>query len=65
MNRNRPMPEDHAPYHTMQAFDEGITAYMSSIHENPCSDPKQGLATQAWDRDSEYAMRAVRHSNSY
>ena len=65
MNRNRPMPEDYAPYHTMPAFDEGITAYMSGTHENPYSDPKQGLAAQAWDRGSEYAMRVVRYSNNY
>jgi hypothetical protein len=38
---------------------------MSGTHENPYNDPKQGLAAQAWDRGSEYAMRVVRYSNNY
>jgi hypothetical protein len=42
----------------------GIDDYMSGRFENPYSDPKQGVAAQAWDRGSEYAMRVVRHSNS-
>jgi hypothetical protein len=34
------------------------------LNDNPYSDPKQGVAAQAWDRGSEYAMRVVRYSNS-
>jgi hypothetical protein len=53
----RPMSTDYAPYHTLPAFDEGIEAYMSGRFENPY----RGVAAQAWDRGSEYAMRVVRH----
>ena len=60
----RPMPEDYRLYHQVPAFDEGITAYMSGIHENPYTGRFDGVAAQAWDRGSEYAMRVVRHSNS-
>ena len=59
----RPLPTDYAPYHTFPAFDQGIDDYMSGRFENPYRDPKQGVAAQAWDRGSEYAMRVVRHSN--
>ena len=51
MNRNRLMPENYAPYRTMPAFDEGITAYMEGRYENPYSDPRLGVAAQAWDAD--------------
>ena len=60
MTHRRPMPTDYAPYHTFPAFDRGIDDYMSGRFENPYCDPRQGLAAQAWDRGSEYAMRVVR-----
>ena len=65
VDAERPMPADYAPYHTFPAFDEGITAYTEGRFENPYSDPRQGVAAQAWDRGSEYAMRVTRHSNNY
>jgi hypothetical protein len=43
----RPMPEDYRPYHQVPAFDEGITAYMSGIHENPYTGRFDGVAAQA------------------
>ena len=59
----RPMAADYAPYHQLPAFDEGIDDYMSGRFDNPYDgDPRQGLAAQAWDRGSEYAMRVVRYS---
>jgi hypothetical protein len=59
------MPNDYAPYHTMPEFDQGITDYMSHRFDNPYGGkPRQGLAAQAWDRGSEYAMRVIRHSGS-
>jgi hypothetical protein len=58
------MPEDYRPYHQLPAFDEGITAYMSGIHENPYTSRLDGVAAQAWDRGSEYAMPVMRYSNS-
>jgi hypothetical protein len=47
--RQSPMSEDYRPYHTFPEFDEGITAYMEGRYDNPYSDPKQGVAAQAWD----------------
>jgi hypothetical protein len=61
----RPMPEDYAPYHQLAAFDDGIDDYMEGRYDNPYTDPRDGVAAQAWDRGSEYAMRVVRHSNGY
>ena len=58
--RKRPMPADYAPYHTFPEFDQGIDDYMSGRFDNPYD----GVAAQAWDRGSEYAMRVVRYSNS-
>jgi hypothetical protein len=60
----RPMPTDYAPYHKFPEFDQGITDYMEGRYDNPYSDLKQGVAAQAWDRGSEFAMRVVRYSNS-
>jgi hypothetical protein len=60
----RPMPEDYRPYHQLPAFDEGITDYMEGRYRNPYDSPFDGVAAQAWDRGSEYAMRVVRYSNS-
>jgi len=58
--QTRPQPTDYAPYHTFPEFDDGITAYMEGRHDNP----HDGVAAQAWDRGSEYAMRVVRFSQS-
>jgi hypothetical protein len=55
------MPADYAPYHTFPEFDQGITDYMEGRYDNPYSDPKQGVAAQAWDPGSEYAMRVFGH----
>jgi hypothetical protein len=63
--RNRPRPEDYAPYHTMPAFNEGIDDYMSGRYDNPYTDPRDGVKAQAHDRGSEYAMRVVRHRNKH
>lgn len=57
---NQPHPTDYAPYHTLPAFDDGITDYIEGRHDNPHT----GVAAQAWDRGSEYAMRVVRFSQS-
>jgi hypothetical protein len=60
----RPMPEDYRPYHTLPGFDQGIDDYMSGRFRNPYGgNPRQGLAAQAWDRGSEYAMRVVHHAS--
>jgi hypothetical protein len=59
------VPTDCALYHTFPEFDRGIDDYMSGRFENPSRDPRQGVAAQAWDRGSEYAMRVVRHGNGY
>jgi len=61
--RQRPMPEDYRPYHTLPAFDQGITDYMEGRYENPYTDPRDGVKVQAHDRGSEYAMRVIRYSN--
>ena len=62
---NRPMPTDYGPYHTLPEFDQGITDYMESRFHNPYDgNPRQGLAAQAWDRGSEYAMRVKRYSQA-
>ena len=52
-------PSEYAPYNTLPAFDEGITAYMEGNYKNPYDD----VAGQAWDRGLEYAMRVVREGN--
>jgi hypothetical protein len=62
--RQRPMPEDYAPYHLFPEFDQGIDDYMSGRFENPYTDPRDGVKAQAHDRGSEYAMRVMRYSNS-
>jgi hypothetical protein len=64
MTHHRLMPTNYAPYDTFPAFDRGIDDYMSGRFENPYCDPRQGLAAQAWDRGSEYAMRVVRHDQA-
>jgi hypothetical protein len=56
MDTTKPHPTDYAPYHTMSAFNEGITAYTEGRYNNPFT----GVAAQAWDRGLEYAMRVVR-----
>jgi hypothetical protein len=58
--QTKPDPTDYAPYHTLPAFDDGITAYMDGRHDNP----HDGVAAQAWDRGLEYAMRVVRFSHT-
>jgi hypothetical protein len=64
--RQRPTPEDYRPYHTLPAFNEGVDDYMAGRFDNPYDgNPRQGLAAQAWDRGSEYAMRVIRHGNGY
>jgi hypothetical protein len=57
------MPSDYQPYDQFPEFNQGIDDYMSGRFENPYSDPRQGVAAQAWDRGSEYAMRVVRYNN--
>jgi hypothetical protein len=60
----RPMPTDYTPYHTFPEFNHGIDDYMEGRFSNPYDgNPRQGVAAQAWDRGSEYAMRVIRHSN--
>jgi hypothetical protein len=59
----KPCPAEYAPCHTLPAFSEGIAAYMERRYDNPFTDPKDGVAAQAWDRGLEYAMRVVRWSN--
>jgi hypothetical protein len=60
----RPMPADYAPYDQFPEFNEGITAYMNDVHENPYTDLRDGVKAQAWDRGSEFAMRVVCYNNS-
>jgi hypothetical protein len=59
--KTQPQPTDYAPYHTLPAFNDGIADYMEGRYDNPHDD---GVAAQAWDRGSEYAMRVVRFSQS-
>jgi hypothetical protein len=58
----RPMPQDYAPYHTLRAFDEGISDYMAGRYDNPYTNPRDGVKAQAHDRGAEYAMRVARYS---
>ena len=59
----RSFPEiaaEYAPYHTMPAFEEGMTAYMEQCYNNPYVDPKDGVKAQAWDRGLEAVSRYTR-----
>jgi hypothetical protein len=60
--RDRPMPQDYAPYHLFPEFDQGITDYMEGRYSNPYTSPRDGVKAQAHDRGSEYAMRVIHHS---
>lgn len=55
---NRPTPTEYAPYHTLPAFDQGISDYMEGRMRH-----LDGVAGQAWDRGAEYAMRVIRWSD--
>ena len=60
---NKPAPhrDDYAPYHSMDAFSEGVAARALRVFHNPYDGvPTQGLNAQAWDRGYEYAMRVDR-----
>ena len=52
MNRNRLMPENYAPYRTMPAFDEGITAYMEGRYDNPWFTPQLPKLSSSASRHS-------------
>jgi hypothetical protein len=59
-----PVPTDYAPYHTLPAFNEGITDYMEWRFNNPYTASGDGVNAQAWDRGLEYAMRVVRWNDT-
>jgi hypothetical protein len=53
-----PRRDDYAPYHTLDAFQEGAAAYALGVYDNP----HDGVDAQAWDRGLEYASRVGRHA---
>lgn len=61
--RQAPRRDDYAPYHTLDAFAEGVAAYGLERWDNPYHRPYTlgaGVNAQAWDRGLEYAMRVAR-----
>lgn len=67
MTATAPRRDDYAPYHTLDAFAEGVAAYALNSYDNPYDGytyPSAGLRAQAWDRGLEYAMRVARFEAS-
>jgi hypothetical protein len=58
MNRNRPKPEDYAPYHTLPAFDEGIAGYMSGRFKNPMTASRAKASTRKHGTEAANTQRA-------
>lgn len=52
-----PRRDDYAPYHTLDAFAEGVADYSRALD---ASRNYHGLYAQAYDRGQEYAMRVER-----
>ena len=59
----KPHPSEYAPYHTMKEFSDGINDYMEGLYWQNAG-KYQGVAGQAYDRGTEYAMRVVRAANA-
>lgn len=58
--RRPPVHEDYAPYHTHQAFAQGVAAHGSADYRSrEVLAALDGVALQAWDRGLEYAMRVA------
>lgn len=63
MRQAEPRRDDYAPYHTLDAFAEGVAAYGLAQFTNPYDGdrrPGAGVNAQAWDRGLEYASRVER-----
>jgi len=61
MKANRPTPphpEDYRPYNVMPEFMTGYRAYCHGNYR--CPHNLNSVATQAWDRGLDYAMRLSR-----
>lgn len=60
---NAPHRSAYAPYHMLDAFQQGVSDYSLGRFRNPWDGdrrPGAGVNAQAWDRGMEYAMRVER-----